>query len=162
MADPTNDDAAKALDRLTSPDAPRPQPKPRIIPTAKVPITRSAAGKARAPKPVAVAPQPNLQQALAEARKSSSSVRTATKSGSRLGGLWLKQTLIPALLTIGLILISLAIVHFAWKSDDNPVVELPRSIVLALLGAGVVCWGLAGANMLSVRRALALSGKSEA
>jgi hypothetical protein len=176
MAEPTNDDAARALERLSSPDAPTPQPKPRIVPTAKSPSGRPAApsaktakapapmAKAPAPtrKPAPVAPPPSLQQALAESRLKPCGPKASPRCKPRTvpRGLGLKQTLIPILLTIGVILISLAIVHFAWKSDDNPVMDLPVWIIIALLAAGSLSWAVAGVNMLSVRRTLASRGEN--
>ena len=180
MAEPTNDDAAKALERLTNPQAPTPQPKPRPAPTAKPQPTkpqpfkpqpagkpgaaktvRPAAPAAKAPtkpvkKPEPPPPPVDLQQALAGTR-AAVGLRTAprAKSDPVAFQLALKRTAIPILLTLGFILIALGIVHYVWKSDDNPVLELPTSIVIGLLSGGVVLWGLAVLNMLSVRRTLA-------
>ncbi len=182
MAEPTNEDAAKALERLTNPQAPTPQPKPRPAPTAKPqatkpqpfkpqPAAKAGAAKASAAKaarpagppakaPVVAkkaAPAPvDLQQALAGAH-AAPGLRTAprAKSDPVAFGLALKRTVIPVLLTLGFVLISLGVVHYAWKSDDNPVLELPTGVVIGMLAAGAVLWGLAALNMASVRRTLA-------
>jgi len=179
MAEPTNDDAAKALERLTNPQAPTPQPKPRPAPVAKPQPTRPqpfktqpvvkgssknaarpaapAAKAAAAEKKQPAAPPPvDLQTALSGTRHTAG-LRLAprAKSDPAVLQLALKRTAIPVLLTLGFILTSLGVVHFAWKSDDNPVLELPNHIVIGLFAAGVVLWGLAVLNMLSVRRTLA-------
>jgi hypothetical protein len=183
--EPTNEDAAKALERLTNPQAPTPQPKPRSAPAAKPqptkpqpfkpqPVAKAGAAKAGAAKttrPTAPAPKAptkpvkkpeppppplDLQQALAGTR-AAVGLRTAprAKSDPVAFQLALKRTAIPILLTLGFVLIALVIVHYVWKSDDNPVLELPTGIVIGLLAGGVVLWGLALLNMLSVRRTLA-------
>ena len=180
MAEPTNDDAAKALEKLTNPHAPTPQPKPRPAPTAKPQPTKpqpfkpqpvAKAGPAKTARPAAPAhastktvkksepapPAVDLQHALAGARTAAPGLRTArrAKSDPVAFQLALKRTAIPILLTLGFILIALGIVHYAWNSDDNPVLELPKGIVIGLLAGGVVLWVLAVLNMLSVRRAFA-------
>jgi hypothetical protein len=184
MAEPTNEDAAKALERLSNPQAPTPQPKPRPSPAAKPQPTKpqpfkpqpaaakpGAAKSARPKAPSAKAPSPakkptpapapalpvNLQEALAGTRHAAPGLRTAPRSKSDPVAfqLALKRTAIPVLLTLGFILVSLGVVHFAWKSDDNPVLELPTGIVIGLFTAGAVLWALAALNMVSVRRTLA-------
>jgi len=182
MAEPTNEDAAKALERLSNPQAPTPQPKPRPSPAAKPQPTKpqpfkpqpaaakpGAAKSARPAAPSAKAPSPvkkptpapalpvNLQEALAGTRHAAPGLRTAPRSKSDPVAfqLALKRTAIPVLLTLGFILVSLGVVHFAWKSDDNPVLELPTGIVIGLFTAGAVLWALAALNMVSVRRTLA-------
>ena len=66
----------------------------------------------------------------------------------------LRRTLIPILLTGGFLLFALALARFAWNSIDNPMLDLPRGILIAMVSLGVVCWLLAAANMFAVRRAL--------
>jgi hypothetical protein len=176
MAEPSKDDAAKALERLTSPNAPTPQPKPRVAPITKPqpipkPVRPGAPGASRPPAPAVKAtsakapavrktpapPPVDLQQALAGSHTAAPGLRSTRRPKSDPGALQLtlKRTAIPVLLTLGFILVSLAVVHYAWRSDDNPVLELPTGIVIGLMAGGVVLWGLAGLNMVSVRRGLA-------
>jgi hypothetical protein len=176
MAEPTNDDAAKALERLANPQAPTPQPRPRSAstvkpqPTKPQPFKPQAAGAPKTARPAAPAarapalakkaqpatPPVDLQQALAGTHAAPGlRSRARPKSDPVAFQLNLKRTAIPVLLTLGFILIALGTVHFAWKSDDNPVLELPNGIVIGMFAAGAVLWGLALLNMLSVRRTLA-------
>ena len=180
MTEPSNEDAAKALERLTNPQAPTPQPKPRPAPTAKpqptkpqpfkpqagggtgkaarpaAPVAKVPAKPAKKPSP-APPPPVDLQAALAGSRHTAPGLRTAprAKSDPAAFQLAIKRTAIPVLLTLGLILLALGVVHFAWNSDDNPVLELPTAVVVALFAVGAVLWGLAALNMISVRRTLA-------
>jgi len=174
MAEPTNDDAAKALERLTSPQGPTPQPKPRVAavvkPQVKPQVARPTAPSARPSSPAtrapvaktpvakkAPAPPPmDVGQALA-GTSSKLGMRAAKrqKSDPAPFQLALKRTVIPVLLTMGFILVSLAVVHYAWRSDDNPVLELPTAVIIGMMAGALVLWALAALNMVSVRRTLA-------
>ena len=65
-----------------------------------------------------------------------------------------RQTLIPILLTGGFIMVVLGLLHFLWSGEGNPLAELPAWLLAALFLFGLVLWGLATANMLSVKAAL--------
>lgn len=167
MADRENEEAARALERLSAPQTsgPTPQPKPRAA------AASSAAKPARpaAPRPSAPVARPDaparpraaeaqdLQHALAAAAanpSASGTARAKPPGANARTALAFRRTVIPILLTLGFILVALALTHYAWKSDDNPVIELSTPIVLAMLATGLLAWLLAAANMLSVRRAL--------
>jgi len=165
MADPTNDEAARALERLASTQAgaPTPQPNPRAgAPTPRPATPRPAApgaGRSAAPatsakpaRPQAPAAQ-DLQRSLAAAATSRAPSSPKPVAKPRASGNTFRRTLIPILLTSGFILIALATVHYAWRSIDNPVVDLSTPIVLCMFATGAVAWALAAANMLAVRRA---------
>lgn len=71
-----------------------------------------------------------------------------------------RQTFIPILLTGGLIMIGLGALHFLWQAENNPTNGLPVWLVGALFLLGAALWGLAVANMLSVKHILDAQRKS--
>jgi hypothetical protein len=165
MSDTDKDETARALERLTSgpSSGPTPQPRPRTAPTPQVrvnpAVARPAAQKPPAQKPVqkvarpaapSSAPDQSLAAAVARARHATPKQKTQHAAP----GLALRRTLIPVLLTGGFLLIGLAIIRFAWSSIDNPMLDLPRSVVIAMISLGVVCWVLAALNMFLVDRSL--------
>ena len=171
MPDPDKDDVARALERMASgqSDAPTPQPKPRVGTPPKVrvnpavphsqaqkpvqkiarPAAPGAASPARAAAPASVAR--SLQESLKGAKVITTARRVPPRTAPAMG---LRRTLIPILLTGGAILMALATVRYAWNSIDNPTLDLPRGIVIAMVALGLVCWLLAAANMLAVRRGM--------
>lgn len=71
-----------------------------------------------------------------------------------------RQTFIPILLTGGFIMIVLALLHFAWTGESNPLSELPTWLLAVLVLFGLILWALAAANMMSVKSALAAQRKA--
>lgn len=65
-----------------------------------------------------------------------------------------KRTLIPILLTSGLIMVALGALHFIWSGENNPLVDLPGWLLGVLFVFGFALWALAVANMLSVKSAI--------
>jgi hypothetical protein len=65
-----------------------------------------------------------------------------------------RQTSIPILLTSGLIMVVLGALHFLWSGENNPMEGLPVWLIAVLFLFGLLLWGLATANMLSVKAAL--------
>ena len=65
-----------------------------------------------------------------------------------------RQTIIPILLTAGLIMIGLATLHFAWRSENNPMGGLPVWLLVLLFVFGAAMWVLAVTNMLVVKQQL--------
>jgi hypothetical protein len=65
-----------------------------------------------------------------------------------------RQTFIPVLLTAGFIMVVLGALHFLWNSENNPMGGLPIWLVAILFLFGLVMWGLAIANMLTVKQIL--------
>jgi hypothetical protein len=65
-----------------------------------------------------------------------------------------RQTLIPILLTGGLIMLGLGSLRFIWQSENNPLIALPLVLVIILFVFGVGLWGLAVANMIVVKQIL--------
>jgi hypothetical protein len=65
-----------------------------------------------------------------------------------------RQTLIPVLLTAGFIMITLGVLHFVWSGENNPLSDLPGWLLAVLFLFGAMLWGLAAANMLSVKSAI--------
>ena len=65
-----------------------------------------------------------------------------------------RQTLIPILLTGGLIMIGLGSLRFIWQSENNPLGGLPIVLVIILFVFGAILWGLAAANMIVVKQIL--------
>jgi hypothetical protein len=65
-----------------------------------------------------------------------------------------RQTLIPILLTGGFILIMLGLLHFLWSGEGNPLTDLPGWLLAVLFLFGLMLWGFAAANMMSVKAAL--------
>src|SRR5579884_4119663 len=77
--------------------------------------------------------------------------RTPAVAGKRTGSLTLRRTVIPILLTCGVILLVLGTMPF-FLSTDNPLSALPRWISLALWGTGLFLLALAVVNMLAVKQ----------
>lgn len=164
MPDPDKDDVARALERLTSGpgSAPTPQPRPRAAPTPQVRVSPSVA-KTTAQKPAQKAlrpagPNAAPDQLLSAPISAARPKETEPKARRPAPGMGLRRTLIPILLTGGFLLIALAVVRFAWNSIDNPILDLPRWVVIAMVSLGAVCWLLAGANMFAVHRSLQRAG----
>ena len=65
-----------------------------------------------------------------------------------------RQTVIPILLTAGLIMNGLATLHFVWRSDNNPMGGLPIWLLIVLFIFGLAIWGMAVMNMLAVKQEL--------
>ena len=65
-----------------------------------------------------------------------------------------RQTLIPILLTSGFIMVVLGALHFLWSGENNPLGGLPVWLLAVLFLFGLVLWGAAVANMLSVKHAI--------
>ena len=63
-----------------------------------------------------------------------------------------RRTVIPILLTGGLIMAVLGIVHFAWTGENNPMGGLPVWLVGVLFAFALLLWVLAGANMMAVKQ----------
>jgi hypothetical protein len=62
-----------------------------------------------------------------------------------------RRTTIPILLTAGLIVIGLGVMHFASSSENNPMGGLPIWLTALLFLLGLILWGLAVANMMTVK-----------
>ena len=62
-----------------------------------------------------------------------------------------RRTTIPILLTAGLIMMVLAALHFVWNADNNPMGGLPVWFAGVMILMGLVLWGLAVANMMTVK-----------
>lgn len=166
MSDTEKDEAARALERLMSGQsaAPTPQPKPRAAPTPQVRVNPAVAKPA--PKPAQkvarpAAPSSPPQQSLAQAMAAQRPAVSKKAKSREKPGMNLRRTLIPVLLTGGFLLLALATVRFAWNSIDNPMLDLPRGVLIAMVSLGVVCWLLAAANMFAVRRALRISPQEQ-
>lgn len=66
----------------------------------------------------------------------------------------LRRTLIPVLLTAGLILFVLVLLRFLWQ-DNNPLAGLQPWLISIMFVFALVLWGLAAVNMLAVKHQLA-------
>jgi hypothetical protein len=66
-------------------------------------------------------------------------------------GLGARRTFIPILLTGGFIMFGLGLLHFIWHADNNPMGGLPPWLVALLFLFGLVLWGMAFANMMTVK-----------
>ena len=66
-----------------------------------------------------------------------------------------RQTTIPILFTGGFILIALAALHYLWNADNNPMGGLPVWLTGVMFLFGLVLWGLAVANMMTVKHLIA-------
>ena len=65
----------------------------------------------------------------------------------------LRRTLIPILLTAGLILFALGLLRFLW-TENNPLAGLQPWLVAIMFAFALVLWGLAAVNMLAVKHQL--------
>ena len=65
----------------------------------------------------------------------------------------LRRTLIPILLTAGLILFALGLLRFLW-TENNPLAGLQPWLVAIMFVFALVLWGLAAVNMLAVKHQL--------
>lgn len=65
-----------------------------------------------------------------------------------------RRTFIPILLTGGFIMVALGVLHFVWLADNNPTGGLPVWLVALLFLFGLVLWGAAFANMMTVKHLL--------
>ena len=92
-------------------------------------------------------------------RSSTTIRRSNVRVPSILAGVGLRRTLIPILLTGGVLLSALASIHFLWNSVDNPLIDLPGGVAFGLYGAALICWLLAAVNMAAVRRQIENSPK---
>jgi hypothetical protein len=70
----------------------------------------------------------------------------------------LRRTLIPILLTAGLILFVLGLLRFLW-TENNPLAGLQPWLVVIMFIFALVLWGLAAVNMLAVKQQLASHGR---
>lgn len=62
--------------------------------------------------------------------------------------------MIPILFTAGLIMNALGLLHFLWKSENNPAAGLPIWLVAVVFLFGLSLWGLTVMNMLVVKQLL--------
>lgn len=76
---------------------------------------------------------------------------TRRKAGAHLS---LRRTMIPILLTAGLILFVLGLLRFVWQ-NDNPLAGLQPWLVFVMFAVALVLWGLAAVNVLAVKHELA-------
>lgn len=65
-----------------------------------------------------------------------------------------RRTVIPILLTAGLVMNGLGALHFLWNNENNPMGGLPVWLLIVLFFFGLATWGLAVANMLVVKQLL--------
>jgi hypothetical protein len=65
-----------------------------------------------------------------------------------------RRTFIPILLTGGFIMVALGVLHFVWLADNNPTGGLPVWLVALLFLFGLILWGVAFANMMTVKHLL--------
>jgi hypothetical protein len=161
MPDPDNDEVARALERLTSSPgkAPASNPRNRPAPSPKVRAAPVAAQPAKAPQKPKARPVQKIARPAAPAETKAPAPAKPKpvpkkKTPPPIPGLALKRTLIPTLLTGGALLLALATVRYAWNSIDNPLLDVPRSMVIGMACVGVVCWLLAAANMYLVHRTI--------
>ena len=92
------------------------------------------------------------------ARKSRQAPAPRPRSSAIYQTIEFRRTMIPVLLTTGLIMIVFAIAKFS-MSEDSPLGALPAWLPVVLLGTGAVIFILAVFNMLSVKSAIAADGK---
>lgn len=154
-----------------APPAPRPPGAASAAPPSAA--TRSASpsrpaspGPARPAAPTV--PTPNVHDPQARAIDEDDRVivpapsadvfrpRGLAASTSRAPGraLALRRTLIPILLTAGVILVALGLLRLLWQTD-NPLAGLPAWLVAVMFVFALVLWGLAAVNMLAVKHQLA-------
>ena len=169
MAERNNDDVARALEHLSggrAPDAGEraspgvpPPARPTAIPRPAAPSAPRTPAAAPEPQPIVydddavIVPAPDASVFL-HARKNPTQPRAKASFGQSLS---FRRTVIPMLLTGGVILIGLGVLRFIW---GGPLAGLPPWVVGLLFFIGLLLWGLAGANMVVVRHMLESSGRS--
>ncbi|MEM6561427.1 MAG: hypothetical protein AAF656_07485, partial [Planctomycetota bacterium] len=150
------DELARALEGLsddeptidTSPapsPASAPEKRSRTKPTSTTSTSRPAAPKSRPSAPASPAARPDAPtlSPTAQAR-----LRAHQQSVE------LKRTLIPPLLTVGVIMLVYGSVWFVLPALHPLRLAGTAGLAFVLLGIGVLCVGLGAMNMLGVKRAI--------
>ena len=173
MADPKNDDIADALAAFASGDAAEPQtplparptPKPapmepRPLPPVSRPVSRAPTSRPRAPQPTeqpAYIPEPAEEDAedplASRGAAPATSVSAPIRRQNYAPNLEARRTLIPILLTCGVLLLVFAGLKYV-MDPDSPFASMPGLVTGSAVGMGVLLLIAAAVNMLGVKSAL--------
>ena len=180
MADPKKDDIADALAAFAAGDAAEPDaatptpPNPRPAPLPQRPPSRISQAVAKAPSSRLRTPQPIAQplaqtayvpEQVEEVEGAEEDPPAAMGAGAPTSAsvpvrrqnyapnLEARRTLIPILLTCGVLLLVFAVLKYV-MGPDSPFASMPGVVTGSAVGMGVLLLIAAAVNMLGVKSAL--------